>query len=107
MTYPFTCNITDDHLGLVVIYDFECEVEVEVILSGGALDITAIDVLIDGKSMRNGDECTRALFGKVANLADAEIDAGGNLWSAIQEAEGIIQRGRGPLDPDAHFVRVA
>lgn len=107
MSYPFTCNITDTHLDHVILYDFECEISVEVTLSGGDLSTSINDVLVDGRSLFRGDEISRALGARAANLAEDEIDAGGALWDAIREAEGLVMRGRGASDPDAHWARVA
>lgn len=106
MAYPFVCDITDHHLGIIVIHDFECEVEVEVSLTGGELEATCTDVMIEGKSMRNGDPITKALFGKIANLADDELAAAGPLWDRVQAAEGVSFHGAAG-DPDGHWQQAA
>ncbi len=107
MTYSFCTNIYDEHLELVTIYDFECEVDVEVIVSGGEVSTSINDVTLEGRSMFKGDEGTRSLAAKIAGIAEKEIEDGGPLWGEIQEAEGIRYRGLGGNDPDGHFVRVA
>lgn len=107
--YDFCTDITATIFGIkdktiVMFHDFECEVEVEIKIFGDAIEATCTDVLIEGKSMRNGDKSTKALFGKIANLAESEIAAAGPLWDRVQAAEGVSFHGAAG-DPDGHWQK--
>ena len=107
MTYSFCAQIFDEHLEFVTVPDFECEVDVEVTVSGGEVATIINDVRFEGKSLFKGDELSRALAGKVAAAAEANIAKGGSLWADIQAEEGLIYRGLGGNDPDGEWRRVA
>lgn len=107
MTYSFCAQIYDEHLELVTVHDFECELDVEVTVSGGEVGTIINDVLYGGKSMFKGDEVTRGLAAKVACQAEDNIAKGGSLWDDIQAVEGLSYRGLGGNDPDSHWMRVA
>src|SRR5690606_40095451 len=88
--YDFTCDVTATIFGMkdetvVLFADFECEVDVECTLSGDGFDLeaTCTDVLIDGESLRNGDDLAKAIRLHVMEKADAELAAGGWLWDQV------------------------
>jgi F0F1-type ATP synthase epsilon subunit len=106
VTY-FICDIHDEHLDTTVIYDFECEVEVEVIVSGGQITTSISDVTVDNRSLFLGDELTRALAAKVANLAEEELNRAGRLWDRVQQEQGVEFTGRNANDPDGEWRKAA
>ena len=106
MTY-FICDIHDEHLDRVVFPDFECEVDVEVIVSGGNIDTIINDVTVDGRSLNKGDEVSRALAARVANLAENELSQGGLFWERVREEHGVEYVGFGGNDPDGRWRKVA
>ena len=100
--YDYCASITDRHTGIITIPDFECELDIDVSLTGGQLDCNVSDVLVGGVSLLNGDPLSRMLFGIVANMAEEEIETGGWLFDQVSEAEGLSLTGH-PGDPDAHW----
>lgn len=109
--YDFCADIASTIFGMtdkavVLFADFECEVDIECSLSGDGFDLeaTCTDVLIDGVSLKNGDDLAKAIRLQVMEKADAELAAGGWLWDQVREAEGLSLSGQ-PGDPDTHFVR--
>jgi len=110
--YDFVCDITSLIFGfndktVVLFPDFECTVTVDVkLLNGGFdLDATCTDVLVDGVSLRDGDDLAKAIRLKVMELADAELTDGGSLWDRVAKDQGIYVSGAG--GPDAHFYVAA
>jgi hypothetical protein len=104
MTYPFTTDIRDAVLGITIIPDFQCEVEVEVTLINGDLETYVRDVLVDGVSLRDGSMLTRKLRTAVMVAAEDDLSAAGSLWDAVAAAEGVSFRGAAG-DPDAFWVQ--
>ena len=106
MTY-FICDIIDEHLNTTIVYDFECEVEVEVMVSGGQIATSITDVTVENWSLFRGDEISRAIAAKVANLAEAELNAGGRLWQRVQDEQGVEFTGINANDPDGEWRKAA
>ena len=101
--YDFVCDVTDFD-DLVLFADFECELDVEVELSGNGFDLvaTCTDVLVDGVSLRQGGELAKSIRTQVMMKADEELENGGWLFDQVREAEGLSLTGH-PNDPDTHW----
>jgi|GEM_PF-5674004 len=100
--YPFTATIVDRVLNLPVIFDFECEVDIETLVTSGELVCFCTDVLVDGQSLCGGSRLTHELRTMVMSMADEEIEQGGALFERIREAESLAFIGAAG-DPDAHW----
>lgn len=106
--YDWCTDITSTIFGtadraVVLFADFECELDIDASLSsGGDLDITVTDVLVDGESLRYGDDLAKAIRLFVMAKADEEIENGGWLFEQVRDAEGLSLSGH-PNDPDAHW----
>ena len=107
--YDYTVDLTSLIFGtkdrtVTIAHDVEVQVDIECILSGDGFDLeaTCTDVLIDGESLRNGDDLAKAIRLHVMEKADAELAAGGWLWDQVREAEGLSLTGH-PADPDTHW----
>lgn len=103
--YDFCFDLTDFD-GLVLQQDYECQVEVSCELNGTELEVTCIDALKDGVSLRNGGILAKAIRVQAMTKADENLENGGWLFEQVREAEGISLSGR-PGDPDAHWHMAA
>lgn len=103
----YCTTIRDSRLGVVLAYDVECELDVSFELVGGAPEYSIDAVYIEGQNLARGDEIGKMIGALIANEAEAEIDAGGDLLDGLLEQEGIVYRGLGGNDPDGFFMRVA
>lgn len=109
--YFYTHNLTSTIFGtkdetVVLAYDMECEVDIEVNLSSDGFDLDAYccDVLIDGLSLKDGDELAKLVRLQVMQAVDDELDQGGPIWDEVALAEGLSLSGHAG-DPDTHWVR--
>lgn len=106
--YDWCTDITSTIFGtadrsVVLFHDFECELDIDTSLSsGGDLDITVTDVLVDGESLHHGDDMAKAIRLFVMAKANEDIENGGWLWGQVREAEGLSLTGH-PNDPDTHW----
>lgn len=98
--------IGDARLGVVLAYDVECELDVTFELIDGAPDYSIDAVYIDGQDLGRGSELAQMMGAIIANIAEEEIENGGNLLDGLLEQEGIVYRGLGGNDPDGRYVRV-
>jgi len=103
MTYPFVCDVPDGVYGFIIIPSFECDVEIETTWSGGEPTFHCTDVLVDGRSLRHGSKLSHDLYTTISQLAEAEIDAGGPLWTRLSADTGISFSGHAG-SPDAGWV---
>lgn len=88
---------------VVLFADFECELDIDTSLStGGDLEMRCTDVLVDGESLRHGDDLAKAIRLYVMAKADEEIENGGWLFDQVRDAEGLSLTGH-PNDPDTHW----
>ena len=110
--YPFTCNISErEDGGAALLYDLECELEIDVDMTCDCPVMIVTDVWLNGICLPRphafgSNKFTAALRERIRKLADADIDDGGNLWSAVCEREGLRLSGPGG-DPDATWQRAA
>ncbi|MGB3833769.1 MAG: hypothetical protein WA975_18110 [Mesorhizobium sp.] len=102
MKYPFCHTIHDEALGIDVLYDLECEVELSVELDAGVPQISVDAVFIDGKNLFAGNALSKAIAAEIANAAEDDDD----LASRAIEDEGFSYRGLGANDPDGFYARV-
>lgn len=103
----YCTTIGDTRLGVVLAYDVECELDVTFELIDGAPDYSIDAVYIDGQDLGRGSELAKMMGAIIANIAEEEIENGGNLLDGLLEQEGIVYRGLGGNDPDGYFMRVA
>lgn len=103
MRYDFCHTITDEKLGIGIVYDIECEVELSVELDAGVPVISVDGVYLDGQNLFAGTALTKSIAAEIANAAEADDD----LCERAIAAEGFIYRGMGGNDPDGRFVRVS
>lgn len=99
--YDFCHTITDEKLGIGVVYDLECEVELSVDLDAGVPSVSIDGVYIDGQNLFAGTTITKAIAAEIANAAESDDD----LISRAIADEGFYYVGMGGNDPDGHFRR--
>lgn len=110
--YDWCTDITSTIFGtadraVVLFHDFECELDIDASLStGGDLEIRCTDILVDGESLRHGDDLARAIRLYVMAKADEEIENGGWLWDQVREAEGLSLSGNAG-DPSTRWLQAA
>lgn len=107
--YDWTLNIESQIFGtkdraVTIAHDVDVELDITCeIGSGGDLDITVTDVLVDGESLRYGDDLAKAIRLYVMAKADEEIENGGWLFEQVRDAEGLSLSGH-PNDPDTRWL---
>lgn len=110
MTYPYTTDITATVFGtkdqtIVLFYDFECTISVEVDLSTGEPVAATTEVYVDGKPLSAGDDLAKSIRLQVMEKADADMAAGNGPWDDVREAEGLVFTGPAG-SPDAQWEYV-
>ncbi|CAN0653143.1 conserved protein of unknown function [Nitratireductor aquimarinus] len=100
--YDFCHTIHDEKLGIGVVYDLECEVELSVELDAGVPMVSVDAVYVDGKNLFHGSALTKSIAAEIANAAENDEA----LQALAVADEGFIYRGLGGNDPDGRFVRV-
>lgn len=103
MLYPFCHTVRDEHLGVALAYDVECEIELSVEMDGGVPIVSVDGVYIDGRSLYHGGPLAALIASAIANAAEDDDDL---ICRAIED-EGFVYRGMGGNDPDGHFTRRA
>lgn len=103
MLYPFCHTITDEKLGVDVVPDFECEIDATIGFDNGNPILEVHGVYKDGQRLLDGTPFTQSIAAQVMSAAEDDED----LLEEACGRERIIYVGRGPLDPDARFVRRA
>lgn len=109
--YDYALDITAVIFGIrdesvVLFHDFECEVDIECVVSRGEVSTSCTDVVVDGQSLRAGDDLAQRIFRFVSEKAEAEIENGGELWDQVREAEELSLSGH-PNDPDTRWLQAA
>ena len=104
--YDFCHTIRDERLVVVLAYDVECEIEVSFELHDGAPEYSVDAVYVEGQNLGRGGELAKMMGAIIANAAEDEIAAGGDLLDQIMASEGVTYRGLGGNDPDGRYVRV-
>ena len=99
--YDFCHTIHDEKLGIGVVYDLECEVELSVELDAGAPVISVDAVYVGGKNLFDGTALTKSIAAEIANAAENDEA----LNSLAVADEGFVYRGLSGNDPDGRFVR--
>lgn len=107
MHYDYSCDITSTIFGIadktVVLFpDFECTVAIDLDWVEGEPTASCTDVLIDGQSLRHGDELAKAIMLFVMERADEQLETAGALWDAVMAREDVSFSGAYG-DPDAHW----
>ncbi|PWJ81519.1 hypothetical protein C7441_11051 [Pseudaminobacter salicylatoxidans] len=103
MRYSFCHTIHDEALGIDVIYDIECEIELSVVPDAGAPQVSVDGVYVDGKNLFAGSAISKAIAAEIANAAVDDDD----LTARAIEDEGFVYRGLGANDPDGRYVHVS
>ncbi len=99
--YDFCHTIHDEKLGIGVVYDLECEVELSVELDASVPMVSVDAVYVDGKNLLHGSALTKSIAAEIANAAEND-----EVLQALAVAdEGFTYRGLGGNDPDGRFVR--
>jgi hypothetical protein len=87
MRYPFCTDIRDERLGIVTIYDFECDVEVSHDpRTGWSVDA----VYVGNADLYAGDEISRRIAADVSEAALSDLQSrAGRFWErAAEDARG-------------------
>lgn len=86
MRYPFCPTIKDTETGSVLVYDLECEVEI-------SLDTDGVSPVVDGvylngqSLLASPDTLAQSLGHRIADAAEAELEARGALYESVTRAE--------------------
>jgi len=100
--YDFCHTITDEKLGIGIVYDIECQVDLSVELDAGVPTVSVDGVYLDGKNLFAGGTLAKLIAAEIANAAEDDDD----LISRAIADEGFYYVGMGANDPDGHFRRV-
>lgn len=103
MRYDFCHTLKDERLGINVVLDIECEVELSVDLDGGIPTVSVDGVYVEGTNLFGGTGLTRLLATAIADAAEND-DA---LISQAIADQGFYYVGFGGNDPDGYFRRVS
>ncbi|MBN7764121.1 hypothetical protein JYP52_23615 [Nitratireductor aquibiodomus] len=99
--YDFCHTIHDEKLGIGVVYDLECEIELSVELDAGVPMVSVDAVYVDGKNLFHGSALTKSIAVEIANAAENDEA----LKALAVSDEGFTYRGLGGNDPDGRYVR--
>lgn len=103
MRYDFCHTLTDDKLGISIVQDIECEVELSVDLDGGIPAVSVDGVYVNGVNLFTGAGLTQLLAAAIADAAENDD----TLISQAIADEGFYYVGFGGNDPDGYFRRVS
>lgn len=103
--YDYTVDLTGWFGGMkdrdvILVHDFECEVEVHINYSGEDLEMYCTGVFVDGCDLSHGDPLAKAIANFVTKKVDDDLSFGGDLFERIRDDQGYYFDGH-PGDPDA------
>lgn len=99
--YDFCHTITDEKLGIGIVYDIECQVDLSVEMDAGVPAVSVDGVYLDGKDMMRGGTLAKLIAAEIAGAAEDDDD----LISRAIADEGFFYVGMGGNDPDGHYRR--
>ncbi len=105
--YDFCCDVTSVVFGMrdtevVLFRDLECQIQTDVDPDGLDL-VTVADVLVDGVSLKNGDQLAQSIRLQVMDKASEAIRNGNGPWDEIVEDYGLSFSGINAGDPDGQW----
>lgn len=91
--FSYCAQIRDEKLGIAVLCDLECELDISLEWEAVGPLPTVNAVYLEGENLFLGEPFTRQLAAAIADQAEDELNAGGDLFDRVLERDGIYATG--------------